>query len=71
VASESEAVASPERERPGGDLGPVVELHQRDVDRSLIRRNLALSHEERFLQLMELRRLADELRRAGREARNR
>ena len=48
---------------------PVIEAYKRDVDRSLIRRNLALTAEERFRNLMELQRLAEELRRAGREAR--
>ena len=47
---------------------PVVGAYLADVDRSLIERNLKLSVEERFLQLMELQRFADELRRAGRQA---
>jgi hypothetical protein len=38
------------------------------VDRTLIAKNLALSVEERFRQLMELQRLADELARAGRDS---
>jgi hypothetical protein len=42
---------------------PVVERYLPDVDRSLIRKNLALSVEERFLQLMELQRFAEELKR--------
>ncbi len=37
------------------------------IDRTLLRKNLALSVEERFMQLMELQRFAEELRRAGRE----
>ena len=48
---------------------PVIETYKRDVDRSLIRKNLALTVEERFRNLMELQRLAAELRRAGRDAR--
>jgi hypothetical protein len=44
---------------------PVLEVYLPDVDRSLIRKNLTLSVEERFLQLMELQRLAEELKRAG------
>jgi hypothetical protein len=47
------------------ELDPVIEAYKRDVDRSLLRRNLALSPEERLLQLMELQRFAQELRRAG------
>ena len=48
----------------------VIEAYKRDVDRTLLRKNLTLTVEERFLQLMELQRLADELRRAGRAARS-
>ena len=47
---------------------PVVEVYKRDVDRTLLRRNLALSPEQRLVQLMELQRFAEELRRAGRIA---
>lgn len=47
---------------------PVVEAYKRDVDRSLIRRNLRRSVEERIEALMELQRFAEELRRAGRAA---
>jgi hypothetical protein len=42
--------------------------YRADVDVSLIRKNLALTVEERFLQLMELQRFASELQRAGAEA---
>ena len=52
--------------RPPRD--PVVEGYLPDVDRSLIRKNLTLSVEERFLQLMELQRFAEELKRAGAKA---
>jgi hypothetical protein len=47
---------------------PVVRAYLAHVDRTLIARNLALSVEDRFRQLMALQRLATELRRAGREA---
>jgi hypothetical protein len=47
----------------------VIEAYKRDVDRSLLRRNLQLSPEERFLQLMEMQRFAAELRRGGQRAR--
>lgn len=53
------------------DRDPVVELYKRDIDRTLIRENLKLTVEQRFLKAMELARFADELRRAGREARAR
>jgi hypothetical protein len=48
---------------------PVIEAFKKDVDRTLIRENLKLSHEERLLQLMQLQRFATELRAAGRRAR--
>ena len=48
---------------------PVIEAYKKDVDRTLLLENLELSVEERFLKLMELQRFAEELRRAGREAR--
>jgi len=48
---------------------PVIEAYKRDVDRSLIRANLALTVTQRFERLMELQRFAEELQRAGREAR--
>jgi hypothetical protein len=46
----------------------VVDAYLAHVDRTLIERNLALSVEERFRQLMELQRFAAELRRAGARA---
>jgi hypothetical protein len=47
---------------------PVIEAYMRGVDRTLLRRNLALTPEQRLLQLQELARFAEELRRAGRAA---
>ncbi len=44
---------------------PVVRAYMDGIDRTLLRKNLALSVEERFRQLMELQRFAAELRRAG------
>jgi len=48
---------------------PVIEAYKKDVDRTLIRENLKLSHEQRLLKLMELQRFAHELRQAGERAR--
>jgi hypothetical protein len=48
---------------------PVVELYKRNVDRTLLRENLRRSVEERILNLMELQKVAEELRRAGRRSR--
>jgi hypothetical protein len=50
-------------------VDPVVEAYKRDVDRTLLERNLRLTPEERFRQLMQLQKFAAELRRAGRAAR--
>lgn len=43
---------------------PVIELYKRDVDRSLIAENLRLSVQQRFEQLMQLQRFAEELQSA-------
>ena len=50
------------------DIDPVVTAYLADVDLASIRKNLTLTYEERFLQLMELQNFAAELRRAGRKA---
>ena len=54
---------------PARDRDPVIEVYKKDIDRTLIRENLRLSVGERFEKAMALARFADELRRAGREAR--
>ena len=51
------------------DSDPVVEAYKKDIDLTLLRRNLSLTVEERLLQLMELQRFAEELQAAGRRAR--
>jgi hypothetical protein len=48
---------------------PVVEALVRDVDMSLLRRNLALTPQQRIDQLVEMQRFAAELVEAGRKAR--
>lgn len=50
---------------------PVIEFYKKDVDMTLLRENLKLSVEERFRKLMQLQRFAEELRRAGKEAKAR
>jgi hypothetical protein len=50
---------------------PVVEAYKKGIDRTLIRENLKLTIDERFRKAMALARFAEELRRAGREARSR
>lgn len=48
---------------------PIIELYKKNVDRTLIRENLKLTVEERFRKAMALMRFAEEMKRAGREAR--
>jgi hypothetical protein len=48
---------------------PVIEFYKKDIDRTLLRENLKRTVEERFERLMALQRFAEELQRAGREAR--
>lgn len=55
--------------RPPAPPQPVIEAYKKDIDRTLIRENLRLSHEERLLRLMQLQRSARELRLAGHRAR--
>jgi hypothetical protein len=55
-------------DRGAQSVDPVVQVYKREVDRSLLRRNLDLTVEQRFRNLMQLQRFAEELRRAGREA---
>ena len=49
---------------------PIIELYKRSVDRTLLRENLKRTPDERVRNLMALQRMADELRRAGREGRS-
>jgi hypothetical protein len=64
-----------QRAMPDPDLplppDPVVELYKQGVDRTLLRQNLRRSVDERILNLMDLQRLAEELRRAGQRSRER
>ncbi len=53
------------------DRDPLVEAYKAGIDRTLIRENLRLTVTERFRKSMALAKFADELRRAGRQARNR
>lgn len=53
------------------NMEELIELYKQDIDRSLLAENLQRTVEERFLNLMELQRFAEELRRAGQAARNR
>ena len=48
----------------GRYVDPVIELYKKDIDRTLIRRNLRLTVEERFENLMRLQEFARDLRNA-------
>jgi hypothetical protein len=49
---------------------PVIEAYKKDVDRTLLRENLAKSYEERITTLEQMLEFVDEVRRAGRVMRN-
>ena len=48
---------------------PVIEHYKRGIDRTLLRQNLERTPEERVRNHTALQRMAEELRRAGRESR--
>ncbi len=58
-------------ELPPLEPDPVIEAYKKDIDRTLIRESLRLTPDERFERLMRLQEFAEELQRAGREARRR
>lgn len=51
------------------DLDPLIEAYKKNIDVTLIRENLRLTVDQRFQQLMKLQQFAEDLRRAGRKAR--
>ena len=53
----------------GDSVAEIIRLYKRDVDRSLLRRQLSRSPEERFRDVMERQAAVEEFRRAGHEAR--
>ncbi|MHC4834184.1 MAG: hypothetical protein ACYTFH_09915 [Planctomycetota bacterium] len=54
----------------GDSMSEVIDLYKRDVDRSLLRDRLKRTPEERLIDLMRMQRLAEEVARAGRRARD-
>jgi hypothetical protein len=52
-----------------GEPDPVIDAYKKDVDRTLLRANLARTVEERLQNLARLQRFGEELRRAGRALR--
>jgi hypothetical protein len=65
----TEAIAGPDEPAPADDCDPVIEAYKKDVDRTLLRENLKLTVEERFLKFERFWQFAQELREAGRKAR--
>lgn len=62
---------SSETSAAGDSVAEIIGLYKRDVDRSLLRAQLAKSVDERFRDVMRMQVAVEELRRAGREARRR
>lgn len=62
-------MAKPHRYDISLEPDPVIEAYKKDVDRTLLRESLKLTHEERLQRLLELQTFIDEVRRAGRAAR--
>lgn len=50
-------------------IDDIVELYKRDVDRTLLRENLKLTHTQRLMNLMQMQAFVAEVRRAGRKLR--
>jgi len=48
---------------------PVIEAYKKDVDFTLLRENLALTHEQRVRRLIALQKMALALKEAGKKAR--
>jgi hypothetical protein len=67
---DKKVVAAPVADPISAICDPIVEAYKKDVDITLIRRNLSMSVEERFEQLMSLQKFAEELRAAGKRAQN-
>ncbi len=57
------------RVEAGKDLDPIIEAYKKGVDVTLLRENLRLTVDQRFQQLMKLQQFAEDLRHAGRKAR--
>lgn len=54
----------------GDSVAAVVALYKRDIDRTLLRSQLAKTPEERFRDVMRMQAAVEEIRRAGRETRH-
>src|SRR5262249_6565941 len=68
-ARDTEAVARPYDLAPPDYCDPVIEVYKKDVDRTLLRENLKLTVEERFVKFERFLECGQEVRQAGRKAR--
>ncbi len=67
--TETEAIAAQHALAPADEFDPVIEAYKKDVDRTLLRENLKLTVEERFVKFERFWEYAQELREAGRKSR--
>jgi len=68
-ARDAQAIGVQHELAPAEYSDPVIEAYKKDVDRTLLRENLKLTVEERFLKFEQFWKYAQELREAGRKAR--
>lgn len=59
-----------DRLTPADYCDPVIEAYKKDVDRTLLRENLKLTVEERFLKFENFARFARELHEAGQRSKS-
>jgi hypothetical protein len=60
---------SPDQRKRNAGPDLVIEAYKKEIDLTLIRENLRLTVDQRFQQLMQLQRFAEELQQAGQKAR--
>ena len=58
-----------DRADPDSDRDPLIEALKRDIDMTLLERNLKMTPQQRINKLVEMQRFAAELVEAGRKAR--
>jgi hypothetical protein len=68
-ARETEGVAVQHDLAPADDCDPVIDANKKDLDRTLLRENLKLTVEVRFIKFERFWEYSQELRGAGRKAR--
>ncbi len=68
-APETKTVIAQHELAPADYSDPVIEAYKKDVDRTLLRENLKLTVEERFVKFEQFWKYAQELREAGRKSR--